>query len=88
MKNFFKKVPVNTFLKADSRLTRHLNARDLVALGIGAGSVVILIIDYINDINGHMNSLLDHVHGMINKYNCFINIFKGIFPSNLLPLVY
>lgn len=36
MKNFFKKVPVNTFLKADSRLTRHLNARDLVALGIGA----------------------------------------------------
>lgn len=36
MKNFFKKVPVNNFLKADSRLTRHLNARDLVALGIGA----------------------------------------------------
>ena len=47
-----------------------------IALGIGAGSVVILIIDYINDINGHMNSLLDHVHGMINKYNCFINIFN------------
>ncbi|CCI82467.1 APC family permease [Lactobacillus hominis] len=36
MKDFFKKVPVSSFLSADSRLTRHLNARDLVALGIGA----------------------------------------------------
>ena len=34
MKNFFKKVPVNTFLKADSRLTRHLNARDLENLNV------------------------------------------------------
>lgn len=36
MKNFFKQVPVDDFLRADARLTRHLNARDLVALGIGA----------------------------------------------------
>ena len=33
-----------------------------------------LIVDYISDINNHMNSLLEHVHGVINKYNCFINI--------------
>ena len=36
MKNLFKKVSVTTFLKADARLTRSLNAKDLVALGIGA----------------------------------------------------
>lgn len=36
MKNIFKKVPVSSYLKADSRLHRSLKARDLVALGIGA----------------------------------------------------
>lgn len=45
-----------------------------IILGIGVGSTIILIVDYINDINNHMKSLLEHVHGIINKYNCFINI--------------
>lgn len=36
MKNIFKKVPVNNYLQADSRLVRSLHAKDLVALGIGA----------------------------------------------------
>lgn len=45
-----------------------------IALGIGVGSTIILIVDYISDINGHMESLLEHVHGIINKYNCFMNI--------------
>lgn len=45
-----------------------------IVLGIGVGSTIILIVDYISDINNHMDSLLEHVHGIINKYNCFINI--------------
>lgn len=49
-----------------------------IILGIGLGSIIMLIVDYINDINGHMESLLDYVHGIINKYNCFINIFNII----------
>ncbi len=49
-----------------------------ILLGIGLGSIIMLIIDYINDINGNMQALLDHVHGMANKYNCFINIFNMI----------
>lgn len=36
MKNVFKKESVGTFLKADSRLTKSLGARDLLSLGIGA----------------------------------------------------
>ncbi len=49
-----------------------------IVLGIGLGSTIMLIVDYINDINGHMQSLLDHVHGIVNKYNCYINIFNII----------
>lgn len=45
-----------------------------IILGIGVGSTIMLIVDYINDINNHMQSLLEHVHGVINKYNCFLNI--------------
>lgn len=36
MKNVFKKESVTTYLKADSRLTKSLGAKDLLALGIGA----------------------------------------------------
>ena len=36
MKNVFKKESVATYLKADSRLTKTLGARDLLSLGIGA----------------------------------------------------
>lgn len=47
-----------------------------IILGIGVGSTIILIVDYINDINNHMNSLLEHAHGVMNRYNCFINILE------------
>ncbi|WP_338215027.1 APC family permease [Companilactobacillus muriivasis] len=36
MKNVFKKESVDTYLKADSRLTKSLGAKDLLSLGIGA----------------------------------------------------
>lgn len=49
---------------------------DQIILGIGVGSTIILIVDYISDISSHMNSLLEHAHGLINKYNCFINILE------------
>lgn len=45
-----------------------------ILLGVGVGSTIMLIVDYINDINNHMESLLEHAHGMINRYNSFINI--------------
>lgn len=45
-------------------------------IGVGLGSTIILIVDYISDISSHMNSLLEHAHGVMNKYNCFINILE------------
>lgn len=45
-----------------------------IILGIGVGSIIMLILDYINDINSHMQNLLGNAHGVMNKYNCFINI--------------
>lgn len=45
-------------------------------IGVGLGSTIILIVDYISDISSHMNSLLEHTHGVMNKYNCFINILE------------
>ena len=47
-----------------------------IIIGVGLGSTIILIVDYISDINNHMNSLLEHAHGVMNKYNCFINILE------------
>ncbi len=47
-----------------------------IVLGVGVGSTIMLIVDYISDIRGHMESLLEHTHGIINKYNCFINILE------------
>lgn len=47
-----------------------------IIIGIGAGSTIILIIDYINDINNHMKGVLDHVHEAINKYNAFLNVLE------------
>ena len=49
-----------------------------IIIGIGTSSAIMLIIDYINDINNNMTSLLDHVHGVINKYNAFLNILQII----------
>lgn len=47
-----------------------------LSLGIGMASTIMLMVDYVDDINRHMKSLLDHVHGLNNRYNCFLNVLK------------
>ncbi len=47
-----------------------------LSLGIGMASTIMLMVDYVDDINRHMKSLLEHVHGLNNRYNCFLNILK------------
>lgn len=47
-----------------------------LSLGIGFASTIMLMIDYVDDINRHMKSLLEHVHGLNNRYNCFLNVLK------------
>lgn len=47
-----------------------------IILGVGVGSTIMLIIDYINDINNHMENILDHSHNILNRYNCFLNILE------------
>ena len=49
-----------------------------IVIGIGVSSAIMLIVDYINDINNNMTSLLDHVHGATSKYNAFLNILQII----------
>lgn len=45
-------------------------------LGMGMASTIMLMVDYVSDINRHMKSLLDHVHNLNNRYNCFENVLK------------
>ena len=47
-----------------------------LSLGIGMASTIMLMVDYVDDINRHMKSLLEHVHGLNNRYNCFLNVLK------------
>lgn len=47
-----------------------------LAMGIGLSSTIMLMVDYVDDINRHMKSLLDHVHGLNNKYSCFLNVLN------------
>ena len=47
-----------------------------IIIGIGVGSSIILMLDYINDINGHMKGVLDHAHEAINKYTAFLNVLE------------
>ncbi len=49
-----------------------------IVLGIGVASTIMLLVDYINDINNHMQGLFQHAHGVMNKYNAFLRIFKVI----------
>lgn len=49
-----------------------------IVIGIGVSSAIMLIIDYVNDINNNMASLLDHVHGIMSKYSSFLNVLKII----------
>ena len=45
-------------------------------LGIGMSSTIMLMIDYVDDINRQMKSLLGHVHGLNNRYISFLNVIK------------
>lgn len=47
-----------------------------LSIGIGMSSTIMLMIDYVDDINKHMKSLLEHAHNFNNRYNCFLNILK------------
>lgn len=47
-----------------------------LSMGIGLASTIMLMIDYVDDINRHLKSLLEHVHGLNNRYNCFLNVLK------------
>ncbi len=47
-----------------------------LSLGIGMASTIMLMVDYVDDINRHMKSLMEHVHGLNNRYNCFLNVLK------------
>lgn len=47
-----------------------------IIIGIGVGSTIILMMDYINDINAHMKGVLDHAHEAMNKYTAFLNVLE------------
>ena len=47
-----------------------------ILTGIGVASTIMLLVDYISDINDHMQSLLNHAHGIFSKYNAFLRILK------------
>lgn len=47
-----------------------------ILLGVGLASTILLMLDYINDINGHMKGVLDHIHEAMNKYNAFLNVLN------------
>lgn len=47
-----------------------------LSLGVGMASTIMLMIDYVDDINRHIKSLLEHVHNLNSRYNSFINVLK------------
>ncbi len=47
-----------------------------LSIGIGLASTIMLMVDYVDDINRQMKSLLDHMHGANKRYNCFLNVLK------------
>ena len=49
-----------------------------LSIGIGGSSTIMLMINYVDDINRHMQSLLDHVHGLNNRYHCFLNVLETV----------
>lgn len=49
-----------------------------ILIGVGMASSILLMLDYISDINGHMKGVLDHIHEAINKYNAFLNVLTII----------
>ena len=49
-----------------------------ILIGIGVSSAIMLIVDYTSDINNNMKGLLDHVHGVMSRYNAFLNVLQII----------
>lgn len=49
-----------------------------LSLGIGVASTIMLMVNYVDDINRHIKALLEHVHDANNRYNCFLNILKTV----------
>lgn len=49
-----------------------------LSIGVGVSSTIMLMIDYVDDINRHMKSLLGHVHGLNNRYHCFLNVLETV----------
>lgn len=49
-----------------------------LSLGVGLSSTIMLMIDYVDDINRHMKSLLGHVHGLNKRYHCFLNVLETV----------
>lgn len=47
-----------------------------LSLGIGVASTIMLMINYVEDINRHIKALLGHIHDANNRYNCFLNVLK------------
>lgn len=47
-----------------------------ILIGVGLASSILLMLDYINDINGHMKGVLDHIHEAMNKYSAFLKVLK------------
>ena len=47
-----------------------------IIIGISVGSTIILMIDYINDINGHIKGALEHAHEALNRYTAFLNVLE------------
>lgn len=45
-------------------------------LGAGLSSTIMLMIDYADDINRHIQALLEHVHNFNNRFQCFLNILN------------
>lgn len=82
----------NEIIKSDKIIAMHNSAFSLLtfgavisilivggnelSLGIGLASTIMLMVDYVDDINRQMKSLLDHMHGANKRYNCFINVLK------------
>ena len=45
-------------------------------MGAGTASAIMLLIDYISDIDGHIQNLLSHAHGILGEYNAFLHILN------------
>ena len=49
-----------------------------LSLGIGVASTIMLMVNYVDDIDRNIKALLEHVHDANNRYNCFLNILKAV----------